>query len=264
MSMKNPLFLQSTGSTNDDAFKLALKGAKHGFGVLTTTQHGGKGRLGKDWISPVGTGLYCSIVLRPDLPFSQFPQITLTAGLALCKVVECLLPNVPFGLKWPNDLYSNGCKCAGILVESSNLTDGEDMFAIVGIGINVNTSLEEFPSELKKTATSLRILSGKAIDIIYLYRRVHDVLLEQVERLVSSGFDGILEDWRKRDVLMGKEMQWVTCDKQVITARAMGPDKNGQLLATDSSGKVYEILSGDVQLVDGDMTEIDQDPSVGD
>jgi len=247
--MDNPLCLTSTDSTNVDAFKLALEGVKHGFGVLAATQHAGKGRLGKSWISPADTGLYCSIILRPALPFTEFPKITLTAGLALCTAVETLLPHVPFGLKWPNDLYSNGRKCGGILVESSSPTSlGESTFVVVGIGMNVNTPLSVFPPELQEKATSLRILSGNDFDIRQLYCRIHKILLEQVDTHVSTGFGQILKEWRKRDVLLGKEMQWVTGDKKVITARGMGPDANGQLLARDSSGKVYEILSGDVQL----------------
>ncbi len=249
--MDNPLCLASTGSTNDDAINLALNGAKHGFGIVAATQLAGKGRLGKSWVSPTGTGLYCSIVLRPGLPFEEFSGITLTAGLALCKVVETVLPNVPFGLKWPNDLYSSGKKCGGILVESScpcGLT--ENSFVVVGIGVNVNTSHDMFPTVLKEKVTSLRMLSGKEFDIFKLYHKIHNAVLEHVEYHVSSGFDEILREWRKRDVLLGKEMQWVTCDKNIITARGMGPDANGKLLARDSSGRVHEILSGDVQLVD--------------
>ncbi len=250
--MDNPLCLTSTDSTNDEAFKLALNGIKHGFGVLATTQLAGKGRLGKNWVSPAGTGLYCSIVLRPDLPFAEFSQITLTAGLALCKAIESLLPHIQFGLKWPNDLYSSGKKCGGILVESSS-PDGlaENLFVVVGIGVNVNTSLDIFPTELKEKVTSLRILSGNDFDIRKLYHRVHKAILEHVNSHVSSGFDEILKEWRKRDVLLGKEMKWVTCDKTLITGCGMGPDANGQLLARDSSGKIHKILSGDVRLAGG-------------
>ena len=249
--MDNPLYLASTGSTNDEAFKYALNGANHGFGILAATQLAGKGRLGKSWISPAGTGLYCSIVLRPALPFTEFPQITLTAGLALCKAIEDLCPHIPFGLKWPNDLFSKGKKCGGILVESSNPSSfDDDLFVVVGIGVNVNTPAEFFSPELKKKATSLRILSGYDFDIEKLYYRIHGAVLKHVDIHLSFGFDAILKEWRKRDVLLGKEMQWVTCDKKLITARGMGPDANGQLLAIDSSGRVHEILSGDVQLAE--------------
>jgi len=247
--MDNLLSLPTTASTNDDAYQLALKGAKHGFGVLADTQVAGKGRLGKAWASPVGSGLYCSIVLRPDLPFTEFPKLTLTAGLALSLAIELLCPDVSFGLKWPNDLYSGGLKCGGILVESSmpGSSLGES-FVVVGIGLNVNTCPSMFPKKLQNTATSLHMLTGGLFTIPALYNSIHKGLLSQVHIHETQGFEGILKEWRKRDIMLGKEMQWVTQEKRLVTARGLGPDENGQLLAKDNDGKIYEILSGDVQL----------------
>ena len=249
--MDNILCIDSTNSTNDDAYRLAVKGAKHGFGVLAGTQLGGKGRLGKAWVSPAGTGLYCSIIIRPKLPFTEFPRLTLTAGLALCTAVEGLLPEIPFGLKWPNDLYCNLRKCGGILVESSSLNQlEEDFFVIVGIGLNVNTSLDRFPRELQEKVTSLGILSGKVFSLNDLYHIIHASLLDHIRIHETKGFSSIRQEWIKRDFLLGKEMQWLTRDKKVITARGMGLDENGQLQAKDSDGKIHEILSGDVQLAE--------------
>lgn len=250
--MDNVLYLTSTNSTNDDAYQLALNGAEHGYAVLADSQCAGKGRLGKKWQSPTGTGLYCSIILRPNLSFLEFPKLTLTAGLSLSLTVESLFPGISFGLKWPNDLYGEGKKCGGILVESSTPnTLHEDAFIIVGIGLNVNTNREMFSTELKDKATSLYLLSEKLTDIPLLFREIHQKLLSNVRLHETHGFDVILKEWRKRDFLLGKEMQWVTRDKKIITARGMGPDENGQLLARDKAGNVYEILSGDVQLATG-------------
>lgn len=247
--MEHFLHLTSTQSTNDDAYALAVKGVAHGFGILADTQLAGKGRLGREWISPPCTGLYCSIVLRPKLPFAEFPKLTLTAGLALCSVIEALLPDIPFGLKWPNDLYCNEKKCGGILVQSSSPNSpNKESFIVVGIGVNVNTTLDNFPLELQQKASSLRIESGEILNIEDLYHRVHGALLDNLHLHEAHGFAQILREWRKRDVLLGKEMQWVTRDEEVIVACGMGPDENGQLLAKDSSGRVHEILSGDVQL----------------
>jgi BirA family biotin operon repressor/biotin-[acetyl-CoA-carboxylase] ligase len=249
--MDNFLHLASTSSTNDDAYGLALKGAEHGTAVLADTQLSGKGRLGREWVSPPGTGIYCSIVIRPNLPFTEFPKLTLTAGLALCSAIENLLANSSFGLKWPNDLYCKGRKAGGILVESSS-SHGIDTeaFVIVGIGLNVNTQLGDFPAELQEKVTSLFIESNRLWDILTVYQQIHESLLEHVRIHELQGFAEILKEWRKRDVLLGKEMQWLTRDKKVITGCGMGPDENGQLLARDRDGKVHEILSGDVQLFD--------------
>ncbi len=247
--MDNVLRLPLTDSTNEDAYKLALKGAEHGFGVIADSQRAGKGRLGKDWESPAGTGLYCSIIIRPKLSFVDFPKITLTAGLALCRAVENLQVDSSFGLKWPNDLYCNQKKCGGILVESSSVSCLEkDSFVIVGIGLNVNTKLDQFQLELQQKATSLLIISGEFYDLRDLYRRVHGSLLEHIHTHETKGFSCIRKEWSKRDVLFGKEMQWLTAKKTVVTARGLGIDENGQLLAKDRYGKIHAILSGDVHL----------------
>jgi BirA family biotin operon repressor/biotin-[acetyl-CoA-carboxylase] ligase len=247
--MDNPHCVSSTGSTNDDAYGLALNGAEHGFGIVASTQEGGKGRLGKMWHSPLGTGLYCSIVLRPALSFSEFPKLTLTAGLALCKTVENLLPELSFGLKWPNDLHCKGGKCGGILVEASSpTTNPKDSFVVVGLGLNVNTPLHAFPSELRPQVTSLLQLSGETFELMDIYTLFHSTLFHLLSVHESEGFDPIIKQWRMRDVLYGKEMQWVNSDKKIITATAMGPDDNGQLLARTRDGMVHSILSGDVRL----------------
>ena len=249
--MDNVLHLDMTDSTNDDAYKLAIDGAEHGFGVIADKQLAGKGRLGRDWASPAGTGLYCSIIVRPELPFVDFPKLTLTAGLALCRVVENLQTTCSFGLKWPNDLYYNQKKCGGILVESSSIScQGKESFVIVGIGLNVNTKLDEFQLELQQKATSLHIISGELYDLNDLYRKIHASLLEHIHTHETKGFSYIRQEWSKRDALLGKEMQWLTFEKKIVTARGIGLDESGKLLAKDRNGKIHEILSGDVQLVE--------------
>jgi BirA family biotin operon repressor/biotin-[acetyl-CoA-carboxylase] ligase len=247
--MDNILHVDLTTSTNDDAYKLAVDGVGHGFGVIADKQIAGKGRLGKEWASPEGTGLYCSIIVRPKLSFADFPKLTLTAGLALCRAVEAIESNSSFGLKWPNDLFCNHRKCGGILVESSSISYQEkDSFVIVGIGLNVNTKLDQFQLKLQQKATSLHIISGEKYDLHDLYSKIHASLLDHIHAHETLGFSYIRKEWSKRDVLLGKEMQWLTVEKKVVTARGMGLDENGQLLAKDRNGKIYEILSGDVQL----------------
>lgn len=247
-TMDNLIYLHSTKSTNEDAYALALKGAAHGVGVLAEKQSHGRGRLGREWNSPPGTGLYCSIIIRPSLPPAEFPRLTLTAGLALCIAIESLTTR-PFGLKWPNDLYCEGRKCGGILVESSSLYHGEtNIFVIVGIGVNVNTPSPAFPASLQGRASSLFLETGVHWNIRNLYDRIHDSLIRHVAIHEQQGFGEILKEWRKRDVLYEKEMQWLTSEGKVISGWGMGPDEKGQLVARDRDGVLHEIISGDVQL----------------
>jgi len=246
--MDNIIHLHSTKSTNEDAYALAINGAGHGVGVVAEQQSQGRGRLGREWISPPGTGLYCSIIIRPSLSLIDFPRITLTAGLALCSAVESLTSH-PFGLKWPNDLYCRGKKCGGILVESSPLYHGkESLFVIVGIGVNVNTPSDLFPASLEGKASSLFMETGVLWDISDLYEKIHDSLLLHIAIHEQQGFAEILKKWRTHDVLYEKEMQWLTREGKVIRGWGMGPDADGKLIARDSKGVLHEILSGDVQL----------------
>ena len=247
--MDNILHLPITGSTNADAYALAVQGAEHGFAVLADCQTGGKGRLGHQWISPSHTGLCASVVLRPNLPFIEFPKLTLTAGLALCKVIEECTGLDIFGLKWPNDLYCKGRKCGGILVESSSPATSDDKsFVVVGFGLNVNSQLDDFPSELRGSVSSLLLQTSKYHSIQDLFILIRDSLLHHLAIHEEQGFEAILLEWRKRDVLFGKEMQWLSTKNTVVTGVGLGPDASGQLVVRDKEGNLHEILSGDVSL----------------
>ena len=119
---------------------------------------------------------------------------------------------------------------------------------IVGIGLNVNTKLSQFPLELQEKATSLHIISGEVYCFHDLYRIIHTSLLDHIHTHETKGFSYIRQEWSRRDVLLGKEMQWLTREKKVVTACGIGLDESGQLLAKDRNGNIHEILSGDVQL----------------
>jgi len=242
--------LKSTGSTNKVAYELALQGEAQGTVVMAESQSNGRGRLGKVWVSPPGKGLYCSIIVRPDLSVEDYPKITLTAGLAVALALE-EVSGLEMQLKWPNDVYSAGKKCCGILTESSPLIDGStDRFAIVGIGININSEFADFPQELHDKVTSLRILTGSNLDIQTVLHRVRSSLLEQIAVFELKGFGAILKEWRKRDMLYGRLLQWVSTSGEIIVGRSEGPDKDGRLMVQGEDGKTHQILSGDINLAD--------------
>ncbi len=247
--MDNVLQLSSTVSTNLDAYKLAQEGAVHGFSVMCQKQSGGKGRLGKHWVSTPNKSLCCSIILRPQLPFAEFPKLTLSSGLALCKAVESVTGLRFFGLKWPNDLYYDDRKCAGILVESSNMTENyKDFFVIVGIGVNVNNVITDFPHSLQSKVTSLKMLTQKNYSIDRLFCRVRDALLQYVRVHEELGFSAIAAEWKGRDALFGKKMLWLRDDREIIEGVGKGIDTDGQLLLEENNGTIRRILSGDVSL----------------
>jgi len=244
------IHLQHTASTNRVAYDLALKGEPEGTAVIADAQGEGRGRLGKVWQSPPGKGIYCSVIVRPHISVEDYSKITLTAGLAVAIALE-EATGLEMRLKWPNDVYAEGKKCCGILTESSSLSeDVDERFAIVGIGINVNSVESDFSLELQDKATSLRILTGAEYDIQALFQRVRTHLLEKLTLLESTGFAGILNDWRKRDMLFGKWLQWVSTSKEIIYGQSEGPDDAGRLMVKDKDGIIHQILSGDISLAE--------------
>lgn len=146
-----------TVSTNTDAFRLAEQGASEGTVVFADTQSGGKGRLGRRWSSPPGVNLYCSVILRPKIMPYEAPQLTFLSAVAVARAIERSSGLNP-QIKWPNDVLLEGKKVAGLLNEMSAETDGIN-FVILGIGVNLNMTAVQFPTDLRHPATSL-LLEG--------------------------------------------------------------------------------------------------------
>ena len=246
--MNEILFLETVDSTHRVARELAAEGKPQGFAVLAARQLAGRGRLGKSWQSPAGMGLYCTILLRPALKLEDYSKITLTAGLAVSQVLEEMC-HLQVQLKWPNDIYIAGRKCGGILVETSSLQgEAEEHFALVGIGVNVNGDRDSFPPELQQSATSLFLESGKESDILTLFTGIRTRLLQLISQLAGEGFADILDQWRERDMLHGKWMQWLTPKGEIVYGESLGVDSCGVLSVRDRSGRRHKVLSGDVAL----------------
>lgn len=191
----------------DDAAKAAAAGAPDGHVVLADQQTRGRGAHGRAWSSPAGTDLYFSIVARPALEPSSTALITLAAGLGVRAAVQARLPTRPVKVKWPNDIWVAGRKCAGILVESRMVGQSLDA-VIVGVGLNVNR--RRWPIELAETATSLLEERGDG-DPLDRSRVFADVLAEIegfVSRLERDGAKVIVEELRPHLALVGERVRW--------------------------------------------------------
>lgn len=235
-------------STNSLAKKLAENGALHGTAVIAANQTEGRGRLGKNWHSVAGKGLYCSIIVRPRLAIQDFPKITLAAGLGVALAVDRIASGFS-QLKWPNDIFLDGKKCGGILTESSALNELEGQrFAVIGIGLNLNSSLDDFPEDLRGKATSIFLQTGTWTDASQVLLNLRDEILQQLEIFYNEGFQVILAAWKQRDFLLGKHMECVGFDGKIIAGVSMGPDDEGQLHVKTLEGRIHTILSGDVRL----------------
>jgi BirA family biotin operon repressor/biotin-[acetyl-CoA-carboxylase] ligase len=226
------LVRESAASTNDELRTLAEKGASEGLVLLAMEQTAGRGRRGAVWYAPAGESLAFSILLRPKEPKALWPRLALAAGLSVAQAVESFGPSA--GIKWPNDVWIGRRKVAGILVEA-----GRD-FAIVGIGLNVNST--KFPSEVSEIATSLRIETGMDFPL-------PDVLTEIIRRFarcshqIGDDFEIVLDMIRQRCVLTGQQVS-LTTSSSPRQGKVLGiASGGGLLLRTENS--VEQLLQAD-------------------
>ncbi len=241
-------FFESIPSTNILAKKLAENGALHGTAVIATNQTEGRGRLGKSWHSSAGKGLYCSIIVRPGLAVEDYHKITLAAGLGTALAID-RIADVTSQLKWPNDIFIGGKKCGGILTESSSLNEPVSrLYAVIGIGLNLGAALLDFPVDLRDKVTSLFIETCKIYDVQLVFSGIRDEVLRQLEIFCCDGFQPILTSWKCRDFLLGKEMECVSTNGEIVVGVSLGPDAEGQLHVKTSDGRIHTVLSGDIKL----------------
>jgi BirA family biotin operon repressor/biotin-[acetyl-CoA-carboxylase] ligase len=241
-------YFRSIDSTNIKAKEIAEQGAISGSAVVAEYQTNGRGRLGKEWHSVKGKGLYCSIVVRPKIALEDYPKITLVAGLSVAMVLDRITARKS-QLKWPNDIYFRGKKVSGILTESSSLSSSsQDRYAVVGIGVNVHHVEADFPPELREMVTSLFLETGNNFVVKEIFQAVRQELLQQLQLFSTDGFQPLLSQWRKKDYLLGKEMECVSSAGKKIRGIGLGPDDQGQLHVRDTNGHIHEVLSGDVRL----------------
>lgn len=239
--------LSETLSTNSDAFRLAEEGAPEGTVVIADSQSGGKGRMGRRWVSPANTNLYCSVVLRPAIMPYQAPQLTFLSAVAVSRAIEVETALQP-EIKWPNDVLIEGSKVAGLLNEMSAETDGIN-FVILGIGVNLNMRAEQFPDDLRSPATSLLLASGRRV----CRARFAATVLGELDRLylqfLAHGFGPVREEWQQRCNARGRDVAVSDGGSEMLQGAFAGIDADGALLVRLPGGTVERILSGDVRIV---------------
>ena len=216
------LHLRRTTSTNDRARALAAGGAPHGTLVTAAAQTAGRGRQGRAWSAPPGQALLMSLVLhRPRrlLPLAAAVAVAETAGPAAA-------------IKWPNDVLVDGRKVAGILAEGRP----QEGWAVLGVGLNVAVRLDDLPPELRDTAATLGL---EPTDVEAVLER----LLGALERALDLDDDALLDAWRARDALRGREIAWAAGH-----GRAAGVDGDGRLVVELPDGGRTALEAGEVHL----------------
>jgi BirA family biotin operon repressor/biotin-[acetyl-CoA-carboxylase] ligase len=236
---------EQTTSTNDVIEKLARDGVKEGVAVFAESQTKGRGRLGRKWLSPARKGLWFSVLLRPDLRPQDATQLTVASATALVRAIRSLAGVKP-QIKWPNDVLLNGKKVAGILTELSAELD-HIKYVILGIGVDVNLAANEFPVDLRKTATSLKAESGKAVSRPALAVALLRELDHEYARIQSGHFADVADEWESLCATIGQNIVIRTGERQ-IRGRAESLGEDGALLLRTEHGHLERIVGGDVTL----------------
>ena len=242
--VKKVYYYDEVDSTNNKIRQLAedMEGGDP-FIVIAEHQSGGKGRRGKSWESPSGTGIWMSLLLKPDMMPGQAVMLTLVAGLAVSEAVR-EITGAESLIKWPNDIVVNGKKVCGILTEMTAEPDHIN-YVVIGLGINVNT--QAFPDEIS-TATSLRLETGKNVtraelteQILYKFEKYYKIFLETKDMSVLK------ELYNNNLVNINREVKIIQRDDKFI-ALSSGINDMGELLITCPDGTKKVINSGEVSV----------------
>ena len=234
------IVLNETTSTNDFAAQLGREGVAEGMVVFAETQTAGRGRLGRRWEMSAGEGLAFSLLLRPQLATNQWTRLTTFAAVAGAVAIENEI-HTGTAIKWPNDLYLDGRKVAGILIETHSAAEG---FAVLGIGINVNQL--EFPEAIRDRATSLRRVAGRQLN----REKVAAGFLRQLAHFypkLDAHFPELIAAAEARNWLRGRRVEAAGAGLEACGIAGQ-LDENGALILRKSDGGVLTLCSGEVTL----------------
>ena len=244
--------LGETASTNDDAANWARADepsrASHGSVVRADSQTRGRGRLGREWVSPANLGLYFSVVLRPDnLEIARVPQLTMVAAVSCAQAIE-EVSGLRAHVKWPNDVILHGRKIGGILSEahttsstrSANVVD----FAVVGIGLNVDFSASDLPQNLKIPATSLRMESGDVGKSEKLFAAILRSFERNYQCFMAGEWTILRDEFARRDILQNQNVRVETAN-ETFRGVVRGMNDDGVLCVQTENG-AREVVAGDV------------------
>ncbi len=236
-------YFREIGSTNDYAKKLASQGYPDGTLVLAEKQTAGRGRRGREWHSGHYQGIYFSLILRPALALREIFRVTPFIALAIAETLQELFGLEP-GIKWPNDVLISGRKVAGILTEAATNMDGID-YIIIGIGLNANQQIRDFPEDIRHRATSIREEIKRPVKRVELLQRLLLQLELRYRQLLSGEYNEIIERVRSLSLVIGHDIE-VDNGAGKMRGKAIGIDDNGILLLRDPQGNIHNIISGEV------------------
>ena len=240
------LWFDTVGSTNSEAKALARQGAPHGTVLVAGHQTGGRGRLGRSFLSPEGKGVYLSVLLRPNCPPDRLMHLTCAAAVAMCDAVFDAAGFRP-GIKWTNDLVQDRKKLGGILTELSvSHETGLVEYAVVGVGINCTQQPGDFPPDIRDMAASLSAVSGRHVSPAALAGAMVQSLFEMDAALLTEK-EVTMTRYRRDCITLGQDILLVRGEeKQYGTALDIDPD--GGLIVRFPDGSLNTVASGEVSV----------------
>ena len=240
------IWLQRVCSTQHYLKQQIQQGAKEGTVVVAEEQTAGRGRLQKKWFSPCSKGIWMSLLLCAPQPAANIARLTLLTGVAVCFAIR-MCTGFKVQLKWPNDIVYKRRKVCGILLESVGSANSI-RYCIVGIGVNVDMTEEDYPDDIKEIATSLCSEDHQPID----RTRLMAAILNEMERIYllyqRQGFSPISQMWCSLSMMLGREVRVLT-SSGFVQGQAIGIHYNGALLINDRTFGITQVVSGDIQFI---------------
>lgn len=234
---------ESLASTNDEAFRRAGEGAPEGLVVVARHQTAGKGRLGRTWFDHPDRSLMFSVLLKPTIPLPSYPLLSLTLASSVAATASMIAPAIT--IKWPNDVLQSGKKFCGVLAESRALRPGEPPVLVLGAGINVGYSEEDFPPEFRVSATSLKTHDGTRPDMGWLLSKILGHFGHELAMLEERGAIDLLRFLESRMPRQGSPTKVVLPDR-VVEGEYMGLTVTGALKMRNASTGALETLTAGV------------------
>jgi len=235
-------YFSEADSTNRRAKEMAAQGAKDGTLVIANAQTQGRGRRGRSWISPVGDGIFMSLILRPQMHPSRVAKLSLLTAVAVAQAIR-EVTGLDARIKWPNDVVCQGKKVCGMLLE---MTADEECVHDVIVGVGINVHQKEFDEEIRETATSLELLCGRFIrrsDVVCAFLRRFEALYA----LLFEDEAALMALYRECSATLGRQVQVISLSGTFTgTAKDVTPD--GALLVLDEDGAIREVLAADVSV----------------
>ena len=233
-------------STNTQGKLLAAQGAPHGTILLANQQTVGRGRLGRCFLSPAGTGIYMSVILRPNCPPDRLMHLTCAVAVAMCNALEQAAGFRP-RIKWTNDLVYEKRKLGGILTELGLDTAGLVNYAVVGIGLNCTQDISDFPPDIQSIAGSLSMFAEHVVSRDAVAAAMIRALYEMDLQLIT-GKEQIMSQYRSDCMTIGQEISLLKADGSVRHGKAVDIDESGALVVEFESGQTETVSSGEVSV----------------